>query len=292
MTDRTRRTCSVARPARSTRAACCIAGVLVALIALCGAGCLLTNSFDNVAGVRPVDAGDLDVDASPDPDADGPTAPWCVSQSPVHQNCVDFDEGSLSGGGFTTSISNGGTVTLDTSQFSSAPAAFLTHIPAQIGITNSSGILVANLKIAPTAVHLGFDIRISDCRSAGGNGAITLAVMAPTRAVTYGLVIQPSNTIAFGEQLAGDAGMGFVPHNLVTAPQAGVWTRMTIDLTLTPGAATNATVKVGDTVALATTLSGVVLDGSPFLVNLGAFVTGPTGACEIDFDNVTFDSDP
>lgn len=290
MTNRSR-----IRPRRTTRRSLALAAILTGMISL--AGCLLTSSFDDVAGVRPADAAPPVDDAVPDGSdeaaetGEGGAPPFsCATQAPAHFICSDFDEGSITAGGWTLSQSAGGSARLDTAQFASPPAALIGRLPAVLDTTTASGILFQNIKnLVPKGVHMAFDMRIGSCQAMTG-GSITLAVIAPVKAVTFGFVIQSNNAFAFAEQITVDGGRTFTPHALSTMPAAGVWTRVKLDVTFTP-AKGSASVRLDDKEVLKTDVSGVTPDGSPVLLNIGTFSTGPNFPCDVDFDNVTFDPD-
>ena len=152
----------------SKRRLALVASLAIAATSL--AGCLLTSSFDNVAGVRPdaalpppVEAGnDGGDEAGEAGDASDAATPFsCATQVPRHFICSDFDEGSLTAGGWTLSQSGAGSARLDTMDFSSPPGALLSKLPALFDTTTSSGILFQNVKnIAPKAVHMAFDMRL------------------------------------------------------------------------------------------------------------------------------------
>src|SRR5689334_1343579 len=113
---------------RSTRAFHASRGVLAlaatfAALTLTAAGCLLTSSFDNIAGVRPQDSGAQDAqdeafEAGDDAEADTtPPKGFCASQTAPRVICTEFDDGALTAGGWTVSVTkDAGSATIDMAQ--------------------------------------------------------------------------------------------------------------------------------------------------------------------------------
>ena len=277
------------------------AGVGISVLSL--AGCLLTSSFDDVAGVRP-DGGAFDAanaadaveeiavsSGGDDAGVEASTLGFCASAVPAHRTCADFDDGKLEMGGWGSHGMLGGTATLDTVDFVSPPASFRSKLPALLANGESAGILFQNVGAKPSAMRYAFDLRIVSCLSRGGNGSIAIAQILPTEATLYKLVIRPSNLIEFLEvPQETDAGSS-ASHALLGQPKVGEWTRVVWKMTVAEAGSQVELTFAGKPVLALTTTYGIKLDGTPIVLNLGASAIGPTDPCDIEFDNVTFDVD-
>ena len=282
--------------------------VLVAAAALVPLGCLLTSSFDNVAGVRPIDgsiepmdaplgavvdgqlidAGSVDAADAADGKETGTVLAFCASQAGKHTLCADFDEGGITSGGFTKSTPNGTMVVLDGTQFQSAPNSMMASTPkALTGTDRVEAILQKTLFRTPASFSLAFDIRLGSCVVTGG--ALTLFVASPAAGHVYGFLITGSNTFAFTEQHSLDSGL-VGPKNTQVLPELvpGAWTKVALNVSYVPDGGTLSVHVDGMEIANKSLVQAIVPDGKVVL-NLGANGSGPTEACVVYFDNLVFD---
>ena len=278
---------------RRTRALVWVVGTAIAPI-----GCLLTNSFDGIAGVRPEDSGpDTTTEDGPileagpeDAGADRPPIPFCATQTVRHTLCLDFDEGGVTSGGFARTVGPNASVTQDTMQFVSAPNSMrAATIRVPDSASKLSAILSRDLRLKPQAFKVEFDIRIGTCQSTGG--PITLFVVAPTATDVYGFLITGSNVFTFSEQHALPEG-GAGPKQSYSLPNLDpdTWSRVSMNVTFAgDGGTLNVRVNGSEFVS-SPLIVGIIPDGQ-LLINFGANATGPTDPCVVFYDNVTIDVD-
>lgn len=259
--------------------------VVVATTAMLAAvsSCSLVSDFDNVAGVRPDDAG---VDTIVDPDVadggDGSGVFTCAGGDKLV--CSTFDEGAVDKGGWTIEIAGNGSATLDASQYTSPPASFHAKIGSAPDKQKIGAIINQRITTGPfkTLVY-AFDMRLLSCVSEGSGGSVTLAALQPSTQLAFGLVLVDTNRVAFAQSRLITGQFTATP---LTIQPSREWTRFEMRISINTTAA-HATVTANGAVAF----DGDIDTGSPassMPLNLGANATGPVKGCDVVYDNVAF----
>ncbi len=251
-------------------------------VAACIASCSLLSDFDNVAGVRPPDAGEdaVEVAEGGDTSVDGSAPFTCLDGKKLV--CTSFDEGAVDRGGWKIEVAPGGTVQLDATQFTSPPASFHSKIPSLAKGESLGAIISQKLSVGPfTTLFYGFDMRILSCASEGNGGSVTLAVLQPSRTL-LGIVLIDTNLVSFARLPQGGV---FTPTPM--SPQPGKdWIRVEMRVSTTASSA-HARVTLGASVVF----DDDIEPGAPFAtvtLNLGANGSGPVKGCDVVYDNVAF----
>jgi hypothetical protein len=267
------------------------------------ASCSLTTSLDGLTGGEGTslsDAGDaaakLDgdkivVDAGP---ADGglevdtgPQAAFCVRE-PGHLLCSDFESGSVLDNRWDGTSING-TSTLTREEV--APASGRGNLVSTTSAVSSGethAVLVKNYTQTMKSLTLTTSVKIVDCLPTGGGQGSLMSVSAgQTTADKWitSILITPSGTVFNATKCASGSCTG-KDNTLAFTPPSKTWSRvaMTIDLQ-----ASTVTVTVDGKLAL--DKQAIVISGqnSNALLNIGSSIRAPSGACRIEYDDVTFD---
>jgi hypothetical protein len=256
---------------------------VVASALVATSSCSLLSDFDNVAGVRPDDAG-TDTFVEPEAgEAGEASAPFsCAGGGKLV--CSTFDEGAVDKGGWTIEITGNGTTSLDASQYTSPPASFHAKIGSAADKVKIGAIINQRVVTGPfkTLVY-AFDMRLLSCTSEGSGGSVTLAALQPSTQLAFGLVLIDTNKVAFAQSrlLSGQ----FTATPLTVQPSRE-WTRFEMRISISTTAA-HASVTANGVVAF----DGDIDTGSPassMPLNLGANATGPVKGCDVVYDNVAF----
>lgn len=272
----------------------------------CGA-CSLLTSLDGLSGgadasdasSNPGEGGPL-ADSATDSLATGDTgqadaaaARFCASLAPQPTYCDDFDDGVVTGNGWTTNVTaSAASVSLVTADASSPPNA-LRCVVNPLGIDGGSGHASLRRAIAGpvTRIRKGFDIRVSSI--AGTMEATEISTKAAGSSTNYyvGIAISSSLTLTvYSEHDPIDGGSFY--HNEFLASGGLVlnqWARLVLDLNL---AAVPPTVSltVNGVVALPpTVLDDGILPGA-MLIGAGlTYVYNPPMTFVVDVDNLVVD---
>jgi hypothetical protein len=260
------------------------------LAAASAAGCLLTTNFDGIVGVPPspdanvpdaiVEAagGDAGEDA-----ADGSASFWCDTH-PGHALCADFDEdgGTLLGAWWTSTYDQGGgSSSLDTTNYSSPPAAFLSDVPS-----GGAGGLLRTLPVLLTDFQYGFDFRVASSCTPTSNAAITLASLGFQNVPNniMGVLLSVNGWLLAFEQPGADGGVVLYTFPISPAPARDAW--HTLEFSVTVGGAGHVRGTLDGTSFVDSPLSYAPVQNGTVTLNAGVFGPGP---CTADYDNMTFD---
>jgi len=235
------------------------------------------SSFDSGAAS---DSGMTGADAGP--------GTWCDEHP--HPFCDDFDDAGRSAAMWTINGSFA-TIPLETASVVSAPNAFASTTPAlaanAFATVQIQSVLRGSFGASAVQGHLEFDIRVQ----AGASTRTEIVRVQGTNPIdfrSYGFALVVTPVGASIELRPGSAAV--TTTALATAPAQGVWTHVSIHLGLNVVVAqpTPITIQIGQGAPEVFSLSpGMGI--TPFAY-LGAMVSGPADATEIDFDNVTYDS--
>lgn len=273
----------------------------LAIGAACASCALILGYGDPVEVAPPDDGGssgspdaraDVGVDAGRDSNA-----PFCASLSPAPTFCASFDEASyLSGWGSTDLVS--GTVTRDTSTFTSSPASMrAAFTPGGSGNTVNAavGIDFVAFDSRPFTAKIGFDVRIEAASPSGAFAVIGNALVVG-HAAPYLLQIVatplPDGSSAALSLVEVIPGASTVEHRATQNLTYDRWSHLDVTITIASlaAAAGNAVSFVVDgksafAGALVTPI-GAGIPGSSF--GLAAVAKGTT-AWALRFDDVTID---
>jgi hypothetical protein len=271
------------------------------------------SSGPEAASDGPVDDGDAsgDVTSEPSGDASGErdAAPpaegggtFCQKLSPQPYFCTDFDEGAGSPFGWSYADTVKGTLTLDTSEYTSAPASMLATTP--VVMTSNVTVDTAVYKDVPSGPTtfggtLDWDMRV-DLVDAPGNVAVLaqIALLDSAGGGQYYLqVVATSNgatplDVQLNEEFfSQDASTGMPFNHAVSGaipPQ--MWTHLKLQMTVpASGGPGTATLVVGNQSATYTTQPSVPnIQATVGLGVLWSFT--PSNGWHVLYDNVTFDS--
>jgi hypothetical protein len=222
--------------------------------------------------------------------------PWCASQDATHTFCEDFTAGvpdMIS----TEVITGGGTISADTTDFTSAPQSFLATSPALTDVGASASAIASKAFSSAIGSHfsLSLDLKIdSSCvAKSAKNGVSVLALdFADTN---YNLVIQvlPGEIDAF--ELSGQTVTQ--AHQFQTIVPNG-WQRWALDVDGTATLGTSAAPKTINLTVGSTTIFKEALQKAPIValahpqLVIGAIVKNAVGespACKIHVDDILFD---
>lgn len=225
------------------------------------------------------------VKATPSP-ADGGASGFCATRTPRPAFCDDFDRGAL---GATWDVLERGApqqASLDTVTFLSPPAAFAVTPPRLAAGELGATLLRRTVKGTARRFVFGFAVR-ADAPPTDGTLAIATLDLALDHLLT--LYLRDDDPVSPGPSLAEAApGAGaIVRTRLASAPPAGVWTRVELDV---DAAAGHAVVRIAGAVVLSAPVSRAsAVDPT---IRVGALVTGPADAYGLRFDDVTLDLTP
>jgi hypothetical protein len=234
--------------------------------------------------------GGSDATDAPTADAGSDSATWCTGQG-THTFCADFDEGALLTNWTGPYVTDGGSIGLDPTAYTSAPNSFRATSAALPDGGQAHAALVRDFTETPLAVHLAFDLRVDALSTTGAETeAAALVFLVPSGEQPYSMQLNlVESKTELGEQIPVDGGFTYIGHALSMSPPIGQWVRVTIDCLL---AAPNRTVTVS--------LGGsVVLDHQPldsryiagraeFLIG-DLYTPGPSSGTTVHYDNVIFD---
>jgi hypothetical protein len=248
---------------------------------ICAGGCAGTSGSAASGGAHSgaVDAG---VDAAID---------WCLSQSPLHLFCEDFDQGVP--GKFATKTYGGGSVAADTSDYVSPPQSMWAWSPPLSSPTASAGALVTKtFGVHATRFRLQVDVKVSLECTANADGA-TLATLGLD---TYALALMATSGPSKLEEItyAADGGIGtLVSHTLAAPVPRASWVTLvaSIDLSLRTASLTMS----GMSALSAQRLALAPSTAQSASLELGAAVKnnqGQSAGCRVHLDNVLFDANP
>lgn len=257
------------------------------------------------ASSRPSPTGDSTPDAgtdSPIPTESGSPPPpvstsWCRGRSETF--CDDFDTPALTSKAWTINDTRGTTRvglppdSLDTVNHTSAPNAFVARTPAMA----SGGVEILEIQGGSAApegkshvdADFAFSVRIG---ALGGASKVEIARVEGVNPITfasYGLALVVGASGASLELKQGARATVALP--LAAAPTTGSWTRVTIHLgmeVVVNGPPTPITIQIG--AAPAETFSLDRGMGVRPFYRLGLRVSGPSGPCEVTYDDVTYDA--
>ncbi|MDB4995432.1 MAG: hypothetical protein JWM74_2864, partial [Myxococcaceae bacterium] len=266
------------------------------------ASCSLTTSLDGLTseGATTTDAGDgstkLDEGgktlldgAVPDVAVEGeggPQAAFCVRE-PGHLLCSDFESGSVLDGKWDgTSINGTSTLTREEGSAASGRGNLVSNTSA-ISTAETHAVLVKNYTQTMKSLTFAASIKIVDCTPTGTGQASLLSVSAgpATDKWITSILVTPSGTVFNATKCPSGTCTGS-NGTLAVAPPANTWSRvvMTIDLQ-----ATTATVTVDGKLALDKLKIAITAQNASANLNVGSSVRAPSGACRIEYDDVTFD---
>jgi hypothetical protein len=232
------------------------------------------------------------------PDAGQGIGSYCASLSPAPTFCEDFDEGTL--GPWSYIDTNGGTLGLTHAEAKSPPASLLVTLAAfsvEAGPDAGEFSETVNLKTLGTytSLRMGFDLYVPAPITSSQNavGFVGLPAVCPN------LLIGPMGGEISGCELPDG---GEVPTTYFQSPPVEAWTRVTIDMFVTPSSANPATtnpinvyynsVQVCCADGVMTTPATFVQPGVDYgLFNQFAHQTYSSTGWALNFDNVTFDEE-
>lgn len=280
----------------SSRAIAELSSARIAFVALAAVACgdAFTTAPQGVADASGV------VDAIAVGDSGAPMdagKPWCASQGSSHTLCEDFTAGvpdMIS----TEVITGGGSLSADTTDFTSAPQSLLATTPAltSAGATASAIAYKAFTSAIGSHFSLSLDLKVdaSCVAKSAKNGVSVLALdFADTN---YNLVVQVLPGEIDAVELSGQTITQ--THQFQTIVPNG-WQRWTLDVDGTAMLGSTAAPKTFNLVVGSTTIFKESLQKAPPLVALahpqlviGAIVknaTSETPACKVHVDDILFD---
>jgi len=253
-----------------------LAGASLAAWAIAVGCSSFTDSAETPAdAAAAADGGDAALEATA-PDAAEAASPMGFCATSDAGYCTDFDDGLIAGRGWTTMVTDGGSLSLVPSEVSPPNALSALLVPASED-AGTGAYLVANPGAAlTTGATLEMDVRIDEEPAGGFNSIAVIAFDFDTEVVTLNvaggklllLIVDPS---------AGDAGVAAFP---VSHP-AG-WFHLKLDTSFLIGGThlfVNGALVVDTPVCLTQPLAGYVASAGPS-------ADGP-GRLRVTYDNVT-----
>jgi hypothetical protein len=250
-------------------------------------GVLGVDDAPTLAAADPSDAGDaaLVTDAMQAADA-GPT--FCDLATPPPAFCDDFDHPVLvkywDNSNRTPDIgaSGGGTITVDSSDFRSAPQAAALAIPTLVdGTAAASGVLQKSLHMTPADLTIQLDVRISTEYFPAKAGTVPLV------SISYGNEFIFVFRRASGTWLSvGNTG---ALVQLSSPIVAGQWTTLALSIKNHPtdgGADGELTVRLNQLNAAVVPIPAAYQTITENKLVVGPLTKGPVGAFRMTVDNV------
>jgi hypothetical protein len=250
--------------------------------------------------------GVADADAGADalPDTASPLY-YCSGLSPSPLFCDDFDQSANLVRWDSTGAAHGSVTISSVTTHSPPNAVESTSTPVTSGQTVDVGLYKAfpTLVGLPRLETLSFDLYL-ETMDATHNALAVVGGLALRNAVNALHELQFVVTLSGGKVVAtfpeysepGDGGAtGFINHGVTAQLALRTWTRITIELTLgnPSGGAGNQARLLFDGVAVATiAINLTAKDPAPQLVLGLSYVSPPSDAWTVRYDNVTFDSKP
>jgi hypothetical protein len=217
---------------------------LAAIVATAIAGaCTSFESVDAAGGAdASIDAATGGADAtSGDGGGDGGDGRrFCERQDPKPTFCRDFDDGAPAYFGFSRhKLTDGGSISLDTTDFASPPSSLLLTLPAgplplEGSYFSRTQKVDVDLTRAAQFVRFGFHLRVDDADA--DNPVRTAMLCVPVTGGVYCayLAIYPAEAkLLEQEPSTNDGGLTTRTHVLGLPLPMGKWTR--VEMTLKPG---------------------------------------------------------
>ena len=261
-------------------------------------GILGLTGDTTISGDGGVDGSSDDSPATTDsgaPDAsDDASSPYCKGLQPPPSFCADFDEGSCLTG-WDESRTTGGTLSLDTQNPRSPPAACVAASPgANVGL---DVVLIKKLSTRLGGASFAFDAKL-ELTDPGElqpklGGLLVYGADAGGQS-DYSLWLQfPGNKLQVVEQYPS---AGTTKYNTLDVPVGltpGKWTRFELDTTPPPtgkGIASFAVKVDGVEVFTHLATAGIDTTGTPG-IQVGLFsISPPSNAWRVRYDNVVLDA--
>jgi hypothetical protein len=267
-----------------------VLGVVLGALAL--SACLFPSLGALSANDASVEAGG-DADAGADAGGEASPGSYCASLTPQPLFCADFDEGSATAGWDSTDL-NLATVSLSTTQFSSAPAALRASAP---NVTTTDWVLGAVKKTFASPIGnavLAFDLDI-DTMDTSVHYTKFVALSFDGNDPPYILYAQITDSTSLGAAYqvpTADGGATYGDYGSTTLPPLGTWAHVEIDLfkSATDDTTESAVIFLDGKVAVPTFTLGSPAAFGNLTVEIGiAGLNAPTKPWTFLVDNVTFD---
>jgi hypothetical protein len=229
--------------------------------------------------------------AGADADADATACDTCVTGfcrqlSPQPILCTDFDEPGFDQG-WTEVVPTPGRLAADAVEFRSPPIGLESTVLAGSASSDTYAYLSRSFGVS-SATNLSYAFDLVLDQTASGPYALVAELNIDGTGHSLDLSISDSNG-SIQEVVTTDAGPTIVQHPLSAIPVRGTWTRVQIDVNLSP--TPNVSVKVGGATALASSaLDPSWKPGSVSLVLGFAYITSSAATWQAHFDNVTYDA--